>query len=932
MAAFLAAAAPVTGSSLTSVDTVHPNLEPRLDSLDERERTKIIVQLDMPPSDARIAALEREVGPLSISHRFALIDGFAATATAAQIEALARAPGVAQVEANSVLRAANDAAQASFGVSKARLDLPSLDGSGVAIAVLDSGITPGHLDLNGGKVIAFKDMIDNFPNAYDDNGHGTHVSAIAAGDGEASGGQFRGVAPAASLVSVKVLNSALVAFSSEVVEGIEWAVANRNSFSVPIKVIVLSLQSEPGVCSSGDDAVSDAVERAHLQGVLVVVAAGNGGPAACSIGSPAAAPQALTVGAMADTSEGGFRLAPFSARGPTKDGRIKPDVVAPGVGITAASPPSGYEARTGTSMAAPFVAGVAALMLDANPALSAQQLKDTIVNAAVDWGRSGDNTVAGSAGPDIDYGAGRLDAYAAIRAAGAGLSSPPPTPGHEIHQGAVSGTGAFVDHQISVNGTSFPVAATLIAPGVAPDLDLVLYDPSGTEVAASRTIGLRQEQLGVQPATIGKYTLRVSSRSGAGAYFVDISGAISSQASNDDLPTIAGVAREGEVLRGSVGVWSGSLPFSFGLQWLRCDGAGAQCNPIPGSVGHEYQLAAADIDATLRMRVTATNDAGSTSVVSGATGVVVPLPPRSVDPPTIVGTARDGSTLHVERGGWLSSRPLTLAHQWRRCRGGSGCAEIPGATSATLTLGPGDIGATVTATVTAANSGGQESVTTTPVRVGAWRPDSARLPVVSGPARTGAILRAQEGRWQGTRPLKYQLRWQRCGYDGSRCQTIRGAGGPRYRVKPRDEGTRLRVRVRASNRALPGGGATYAYSKYTRIVQPKSSWFEAGAGRVAVLTGTNGRDVIRGTAGPDIIRGLGGNDRILGRGGNDLIIAGRGRDVLLGGKGDDDLRGGDGDDTLTGGSGEDLLTGGQGRDTARTVGARDVLTAVERIR
>jgi serine protease AprX len=715
VAAFLAAAAPVTGSSRTGVDTVHSNLEQRLDTLDERERAKIIVQLDAPPTDARIAALEREVGPLAISHRFALIDGFAATATAAQIEALARAPGVTQVEANSVLRAANDAAQASFGVSKARLDLPSLDGSGVAIAVLDSGISPGHLDLNGGKVIAFKDLVDNFPNAYDDNGHGTHVSSIAAGDGEASGGQFRGVAPAASLVSVKVLNSALVASAGAVVEGIEWAVANRNSFGVPIKVIVLSLQSQPGDCSSGDDAVSAAVENAHLQGVLVVVAAGNGGPSACSIGSPAAAPHALTVGAMADTSEGGFRLASFSARGPTRDGRIKPDVVAPGVGITAASASAGYETRSGTSMAAPFVAGVAALMLDANPALSAQQLKDTIVNTAVDWGRSGDNTVAGS-GADIDYGAGRLDAYAALRAAGAGLSSPPPTPGHEIHQGAVSGSGAFVDHQISVNGTGYPIAATLIAPGVAPDLDLVLYDPSGTEVAASRTIGLRQEQLGVQPATVGKYTLRVSSRSGAGAYFVDVSGAISSQASNDGLPTIAGVAREGDVLRGSVGVWSGSLPFSFGFQWLRCDAAGAQCNPIPGSVGHEYQLAAADIDATLRVRVTATNDAGSTSVVSAATGTVVPLPPRNIDPPLIVGTARDGSTLHVERGGWLSSRPLNLAHQWRRCRGGSGCAEIPGATSAALTLGPGDIGATITATVTAANSGGQESVTTTPVR------------------------------------------------------------------------------------------------------------------------------------------------------------------------------------------------------------------------
>lgn len=933
IAALLAAAAPVSGSSPIGADTVHANLEARLDSLEGEERAKIIVQLDAPATDARIAALERAVGPLAISRRFSIVDGFAATATARQIEALARATGVTQVEANLVLRGANDGAQASFGVSKARLDLPSLDGAGVAIAVLDSGITTGHPDLNGGKVIAFKDLTSSRTSAYDDNGHGTHVSAIAAGDGEASGGQFRGVAPAASIVSVKVLNASLVGSSGEVVSGIDWVLANRNNFAFPIKVIVLSLQSEGGVCSEGTDMVSDAVNKAHAQGILVVVSAGNGGPGRCSIGAPAAAANALTVGAMADTSEGGFRLASFSARGPTPLGRIKPDVVAPGIGITSAAAPSGYEARSGTSMAAPFVAGVAVLMLDANPALSSQQLKDTIMNTAVDWGRSGDNTVAGSVGRDIDYGAGRLDAYAAIRAAGAGLSVPPPGPTHEVHQGTISGGGEYVDHEISVNSTGFPIAATLIAPGAAPpDLDLTLYNPSGTEVAASRAIGvIRQEQVGVSPASIGTYTLRVSSRSGAGSYFVDVSGAISSQASNGEVPTIAGTAREGEVLRGSLGVWSGSLPLSFVLQWLRCDAAGAQCNPIPGIAGQEYQLAAADIDATIRMRVTATNSAGSNSVVSAATGTVLPIAPRNVDPPTIVGTARDGSTLHVERGGWLSSRALVLAHQWHRCRGG-GCAEIPGATSVTLTLGPADIGATVTATVTAANAGGQESVTATPVAVGARRPESTKAPVVKGRARTGSVLRAVEGAWEGTRPLEYQLRWQRCGYDGRRCETMRDVSGPRYVVKAEDAGTRLRVRVRASNGALPGGGEVFAYSAFTRIVQPDRAWFEAGAGRVAVLTGTRGRDVIRGTAGPDIIRGLGGNDRILGRGGNDLIIGGPGRDVLFGGKGDDDLRGGDGDDTVHGGSGQDLLSGGRGKDTARTAGVRDHLNSIERRR
>jgi Ca2+-binding RTX toxin-like protein len=478
------------------------------------------------------------------------------------------------------------------------------------------------------------------------------------------------------------------------------------------------------------------------------------------------------------------------------------------------------------------------------------------------------------------------------------------------------------------------MAATLIVPGLfPPDLDLALFNPSGTEVAASRTIGLvRQEQLAFQPSTEGKYTLRVSSRSGSGAYFVDVSGATSTQAGNVAPPTIAGVTREGEILRAQPGAWSGALPLTFAFQWLRCDGVGGGCTPIHGIAGSEYQLTSGDIDATIRVSVTATNKAGSTSASSAQTGLVVPVPPRNVDPPSIVGTARDGSSLQVGRGSWLSSRALTIGYQWLRCRAGAGCSEIPGATGPTLVLGPADIGFTVTVTVTAANAGGQESVTASPVSVGARRPESATPPGIAGSARTGALLRAEEGTWTGTRPLAYRLRWERCGFNGRGCMPIRGSTGPKYRVRANDAGTRLRLRVRASNSALPGGGATFAYSRFTRIVQPAASWFEAGAGRVTVLRGTRGPDVIRGTAGPDIIYGLGGNDRILGRGGNDIIFGGAGHDVLLGGKGDDVLRGGTGNDTLNGGRGTDLLGGGSGKDTARGAHRFDALSQIERRR
>lgn len=929
--ALVAAAQPVAGLPNAGSDSLHANLERRLPTLERDERTGVVVQLDAPATDERIAALEEEVGPIAVTRRFSIVNGFAASAKREQIEALARAPSVKLVETNSVLVGTNDKAQAAFGVSKARLDMPSLDGAGVTIAVLDSGVDAGHPDL-AARVIEFEDFVNNqLAPPYDDNGHGTHVTGIVAGDGGESGGLYRGVAPGAAIVAVKVLNSTLEGVTATVLSGIDWVIKNRSALG--IRMIVLSMQTAAGGCSDGTDALSVAINNATTLGLLVVVAAGNRGSGMCSIGSPAAASSALTVGAMADTGEGGFHLAPFSSRGPTLDGRIKPDVVAPGVGITSTKLVSGYEPRSGTSMAAPFVAGVAALMLDANPSLMPQQLKNMIMGTAVDWGRGGDNTVAGTAGPDIDFGAGRLDAYAAIREAGAALASPPPVPTHEVHHGSIAEAGAYFDHELRVDDTAFPIAATLIAPGsTAPDLDLALFNPSGSEVASSRTVGRRQEQVAFQPPTPGIYTLRVTSRSGAGGYFLDVSGATSTQPVNGASPTVSGVMREGELVRAQPGAWSGALPFSFAFQWQRCDPAGAACSPIPGSAGAEYQLTPADIDATIRVLVTATNSAGSSSAMSARTGTVAPLPPRGVDPPAIIGTARDGSTLHAERGSWLSSRPLTLTYQWLRCRTAGGtCTPVPRATAATFTLGRADIGMTVTVVVTAANAGGQASVTATPVSIRARQPDSTRRPTVGGRALTGAILRAKQGRWVGTRPLDYQLRWQRCGYNGRRCETIAGGVGPRYLVRAADAGTRLRIRVRADNRKLPGGGATYAYSRMTRIVQPASGSSGVRASRGAVLTGTRGRDVIHGTPGNDVIRGRDGNDRIDGHGGNDIILGGRGSDVLIGGTGSDALRGGDGDDTLVGGAAADLLSGGRGKDESPGILGPDRVSGVERI-
>src|SRR5918999_1664186 len=451
------------------------DLEKRLAAKPATGKVNVIVTLKADATRSRLAALARHVGGFDVGRRIGLIDGFSATVTKAEAQALARVPWVRSVEENSTVRALNDGAQTSFGVAKARVDVPGLDGSDQVAAVIDTGIDAGHADLDEGKVIAFKDFVNGRTDAYDDEGHGTHVAATIAGDGEGrADGLHRGVAPAAGLIGVKVLDANGSGTMANVAAAIDWVVQVKDQYG--IDVVNLSL-GESG-CADGSDAASLAVNRAEAAGLVVAVAAGNEGPGTCTIGSPGAASGALTVAAMADTAERGFSQASFSSRGPTADGRIKPDISGPGVNISsaAANTGNGYAQYSGTSMATPFVAGVALLMRETNPALTPPQARDAIRTTAVDWGRTG---------VDAEYGAGRLDAYAALKAVGAPLTSGPAAPEHRLYEGTLSGTGGYVDYKLSVANTAHPIAATMILPGIAgaavysPDFDLYLYNPSG---------------------------------------------------------------------------------------------------------------------------------------------------------------------------------------------------------------------------------------------------------------------------------------------------------------------------------------------------------------------------------------------------------------------------------------------------------------------
>jgi RTX calcium-binding nonapeptide repeat (4 copies) len=170
-------------------------------------------------------------------------------------------------------------------------------------------------------------------------------------------------------------------------------------------------------------------------------------------------------------------------------------------------------------------------------------------------------------------------------------------------------------------------------------------------------------------------------------------------------PTVAGRVQEGETLTATAGRWTGTRPMRFDYVWQRCGSAGARCAGIPGANGPSHRLVAADVDATIRVLVTATNLARSRSAASRITPGVLPAAPVLVVPPRIWGGLQRGRTVTADTGAWTSSRALTYSFAWQRCTAGR-CRTIAGATDQAYDLGARDFGRRVRAVVTAANTGG----------------------------------------------------------------------------------------------------------------------------------------------------------------------------------------------------------------------------------
>lgn len=248
----------------------------------------------------------------------------------------------------------------------------SLDGSGVTLCVMDTGVSP-HLDLSvpRERIVHFVDMINESAEPYDDNGHGTFVAGVAAGNGNVSARKTAGVAPKANIVGVKVIDDSGESGTFKILDGMQWLFDNFRRYDV--RVVCMSFGAEPLEYA---DPLKIGVEMLARSGLIVVCASGNSG--AGSLKSPAISTEVISVGAV----DKNLNVASFSSRG-YYGGAYRPDVYSQGVDVAGIQVGGTYGKMSGTSVSAPYVAGACCLLCQKYRKLTPYQAKIGILNRAI---------------------------------------------------------------------------------------------------------------------------------------------------------------------------------------------------------------------------------------------------------------------------------------------------------------------------------------------------------------------------------------------------------------------------------------------------------------------------------------------------------------------------------------------------------------------
>lgn len=335
-----------------------------------------------------------------LMHQYQSISSCSAVLTASSIEKLMNSDcSIKKISYDRKVTALLDVASPSIHATQ--LNEQGLTGKDINIAIVDTGVYP-HEDLTqpSDRIVAFKDFVNNQTDPYDDNGHGTHCAGDAAGNGFSSNGKYRGPAPEAGVIGVKVLNQIGSGSLSTIVSGVQWCIDNMEEHQIDVISLSLGAEADDSNCN---DPLVQIVEQAWAAGMVVCVAAGNSGPDKRTIGTPGISSKVVTVGAIDDqntVNRSDEVIASFSSRGPACGEESKPDLLAPGVNIISLRAPgsfldktaksgrvdSNYFSLSGTSMATPICAGAAALVLQNNSGISPDQVKQNLLQGSVDRG------------------------------------------------------------------------------------------------------------------------------------------------------------------------------------------------------------------------------------------------------------------------------------------------------------------------------------------------------------------------------------------------------------------------------------------------------------------------------------------------------------------------------------------------------------------
>lgn len=523
----------------------------------------IILQTEGPPSNDLLDRLG-SIG--EVVKTYSVIDGLHMYVPAEDIGELARVPGVDRIEADEPLAWHLDTSRSAVGVGSAMWD-QGIDGGGGTVAVLDTGIDESHPSVQG-KVVAAVTVREQTgaaetPTATDTDGHGTHVAGIVAGTGEGSqllrtdDRRYAGMARGSQLVSIDISNPFT---TSSAIAGFDWVHENHEAYDITVVQNSWG-RKEVGEPYDQEDATiraSNALVRDD--GLLLVFSAANEGPEPSSLSLEAQNPNVLTVAAVDDSGS----VAEFSSRGPVllPDGSqadwVKPDVSAPGVqirsakaGATASS--NLYVDLSGTSQAAPHVAGIASMVRASAPDLGPLEVMELFRRAAQDLGPQG---------PDPATGFGFTDAPRTLELALSAENGTLELPRQEIYEesgqlvlgptgelsGVVGDSGAETENAsgeipIKPRSTKLSVNVTWtssVSGTPPPDLKITLTPPDGEPVKVPTEDGKASRAISEPASGTWTWDIRAANEPGSGAAEYTLTAAVTTPERLDTLGQAGG--------------------------------------------------------------------------------------------------------------------------------------------------------------------------------------------------------------------------------------------------------------------------------------------------------------------------------------------------------------------------------------------------------